>query len=153
VSIYIAWKVFRWQSGKDHQEWIRENKKQEWKELISLAAEVEIHMPSVGVGKELIDAVKGASLDQHLRVMTLTALKCVFVASAMDRRGIYDQLVQLRLAKEQAHTDIIAYEQSPTLAYQQGRPRPLEVATEFRSKFAAVWNHVYAMASRDLSLQ
>lgn len=153
VSVYIAWKVFRWQGRKDHRQWVLENKKNEWHELISLAAEIEKHMPSVGIGRELIDAVKGSSLDQHLRNMTQAVLRCIFVASAADRQRLYDKLVNVQKAKDQAHTDIIAYEQSPLLATQQGHPRPLEIATEFRSKFAAVWTDVHATAVKDLGIE
>jgi hypothetical protein len=152
VSIYVAWKVFRWQGRKDHQQWVLENKKREWQELISLAAEIEKHMPSVGIGNESIAAVKGSSLDQHLRNMTEATLRCIFIASAADRQRIYDQLVQVQVAKDQAHTNMVAYEQSPSLATQQGRPRPLEIALEFRSKFAGVWNDVHAMATKDLGI-
>lgn len=153
AGVYVAWKVFRWQGRKDHQQWVLESKKKEWQELVSLAAEIEKHMPSVGIGTELIEAVKGSSLDQHLRNMTQAILKCIFIASAADRQRIYDQLVQVQVAKDQAHTSIVGYEQSPSLAAQQGHPRPLEIASGFRSRFAAVWNDVQAMATKDLGIE
>jgi len=153
VSIYVAWKVFRWQGNKDHQQWILENKKREWQELITLAAEIEQHMPSVGIGKELIDAVKGTALDQHLRLMTQATLRCVFCASVLGEQGIYVKLVDLRQAKEKAHIDIIAYEESLALAFQQGRPSAVEIAREFQSKFASIWRDIHTFATRDLNIQ
>jgi hypothetical protein len=153
VSIYVAWKVFRWQGNKDHRQWILENKKSEWQELITLAAEIERHMPSVGIGGELIDAVKGSSLDRHLRQMTQATLRCVFAASVLGEQGIYVKLVKLRQAKEKAHIDIIAYEQSPALAFQQGLPSALEIATEFQAKFASIWHDVHTLAIKDLDIK
>jgi hypothetical protein len=110
-------------------------------------------MPSVGIVGELIDAVKGSALDQHLRLMTQATLRCVFAASVLSEQGIYNKLVELRQAKEKARVDIIAYEQSPTLAFQQGRPSKLEIAQEFRSKFASIWHDVHILATKDLDIK
>jgi hypothetical protein len=84
--------------------------------------------------------------------MTQAALRCVFSASVLAERGIYVKLVELRQAKEKAHIDILAYEESPTLAFQQGRPSALQIAKEFQSKFAALWNDVHSLAARELKL-
>ena len=34
VSIYVAWRVFRWQGEKDHTQWILDQKAVEWRTLI-----------------------------------------------------------------------------------------------------------------------
>ena len=35
VSIYVAWKVFHWQDKKEHRRWFLDQKRQEWRELLS----------------------------------------------------------------------------------------------------------------------
>jgi len=39
VSIYIAWRVFRWQGKKDRAQWLLDQKKAEWRELLDLVRE------------------------------------------------------------------------------------------------------------------
>jgi hypothetical protein len=41
VSIYVAWRVFHWQGEKDRQQWIRDQKKAEWKDLLEKTAQVD----------------------------------------------------------------------------------------------------------------
>jgi hypothetical protein len=36
VSIYVAWRVFRWQGEKEHNSWVRDQKKAEYRELVDL---------------------------------------------------------------------------------------------------------------------
>ena len=36
VSIYVAWRVFRWQGEKEHSSWVRDQKKAEDRELVDL---------------------------------------------------------------------------------------------------------------------
>lgn len=58
VSIYVAWKVFCWQGKKDHDRWVLDQKKAEWKELFSAVTEVQKEFPpiyeteSLTIGKE-----------------------------------------------------------------------------------------------------
>jgi hypothetical protein len=50
VSIYVAWRVFGWQNKKDRKQWILDQKKAEWKELISEIAKIEVQIPVVITG-------------------------------------------------------------------------------------------------------
>ena len=44
VSIYVAWKVFRWQGEKDRYQWVLEQMRAEWRELLSLLNSVYFPM-------------------------------------------------------------------------------------------------------------
>jgi len=64
VSIYVAWKLFHWQGEKDRKQWIRDQKKAEWRELLDAARECQFDLeigltersilPSIGP-KELLE--------------------------------------------------------------------------------------------------
>jgi hypothetical protein len=82
VSIYVAWKVFRWQAEKDRKQWIRDQSKAEWKELLVKIAEIEHHIPILIRG---IPDHEGLDL----KVMgLLPALRgTVFVYSSLESSG------------------------------------------------------------------
>ena len=151
-ALGIAWLAFRWTSNKDHKQWILDNKKKEWQTLISLAAKIEYHMPSVAIGGKLIDAVKGGELDEHLRLFTQATLECVFAASVCDEGGLYEKLVSLRQAKENAIINMGSYELSPSVAHSQGLPRPLEIAQKLQAEFALILREVHNLAKTDLDI-
>lgn len=41
VSIYVAWKVFQWQGRKEREQWVRDQKKAAWKDILKGIAEVQ----------------------------------------------------------------------------------------------------------------
>ena len=45
VSIYVAWKIFQWQGKKEREQWVRDQKKAEWSQLIYRVAEIERVLP------------------------------------------------------------------------------------------------------------
>jgi len=87
-ALTIAWLVFGWNRRKDHKQWVLENKKAEWKILLELASKVEQFTPSVAVGGELIGMMHDPSFRQHLREMTQTVLKCVFISETKAEKII-----------------------------------------------------------------
>jgi hypothetical protein len=42
VSIYVAWRVFRWQSGKDRNHWYQDGLLAEWRELVDAVNACEV---------------------------------------------------------------------------------------------------------------
>jgi hypothetical protein len=151
-GVWIAMWSFRATSRRDHEQWLADNKKGEWRKLISLAAQIEYHMPSVAIGGDLVKAVKGNELEEHLRLFTQAALECVFAGSVLGEGGLYEKLVDLREAKEQAILEMGIYEESPTVAYSQGRPSPVEVARNFQAQFASIFRSVHHLARKDLDM-
>ena len=50
VTIYIAWRVFNWQGEKDRKQWIRDQKKAEWVELLDAINDYVVDsLPLVGL--------------------------------------------------------------------------------------------------------
>lgn len=49
-ALGIAWLAFRWSSTQGNKQWIRDQKKAEWKELMSSVADIEHHIPIVVTG-------------------------------------------------------------------------------------------------------
>lgn len=134
------------------EQWIRDKKKEEWQKLIIQAARIEQHMPSVAIGGDLIRAVKGGELEDHLRHFTQATLECVFAAGVLEEGGVYERLVNLQQAKEKAIIDMGAYELSPAEAHSRGLPRPLEIAQIFQTELAAILREVHNLAKKDLEI-
>jgi hypothetical protein len=44
-GVLIAWMAFRWNSRKEHAQWIRDRRRAEWKELLVKIAEIEHEIP------------------------------------------------------------------------------------------------------------
>ena len=135
-----------------HEQWVRDKKKEEWQKLITQAARIEHHMPSVAIGGDLIKAVKGSELEDHLRHFTQATLECVFASGVLEEGGVYEKLVNLRQAKEKAIIEIGSYELSPVMAHSQGLPRPLEIAEKFHAALASVFRDVHNLARKDLDI-
>lgn len=157
-ALGIAWIVFRWNGKREHEQWvrsqqaaqnqwIRDQKAKEWKKLLSFAASVEYYMPSVAIGATLIDAIKGAQLDEYLRSFTQTTLECAFASSIINKDGIYDRLIKLRESKERALIEIEEYERSPTA----GAPTPLTIARTFRNEFVSILIEIHKLSETDLN--
>jgi threonine/homoserine/homoserine lactone efflux protein len=49
-GVLIAWMAFRWNSKKEHQQWIRDQKKVEWKELLVKVSAIEEIIPGITSG-------------------------------------------------------------------------------------------------------
>jgi hypothetical protein len=149
-SIYVAWRVFRWQSTKDKSQWLLENKKTEWRALLELASKVEHFMPSVGEGGESISAVHDPSFRQHLRDMTETVLKCVFISRAKAEK-IYNILLNVQLINEESKGHIEDHSSNAAMAAQLGKPRPLQAAQNVRSELISLWREIRNLAAEDLN--
>jgi hypothetical protein len=80
VSIYVAWKVFRWQGNKDRAQWILDQKKAEWQELLRGAAHMR-RVVSLGLensetrAQQIREGLKPAVLE-----LEVSAANCVFLS-------------------------------------------------------------------------
>jgi hypothetical protein len=79
VSIYVAWRVFRWQGKKDRDQWVRDQKVAEWKSLVELVAEFEQIMPEGEPGIATVDGVRYRVLPLCDRISHLVS-QLLFVA-------------------------------------------------------------------------
>src|ERR1700689_3389949 len=69
-SIYVAWRVFRWQGKKDREQWLLDQKKAEWRELLDAIHVNEPHIVRLGLPQEPslenVDMVKWVHKVTHL---------------------------------------------------------------------------------------
>lgn len=49
-GVWIAWMAFRWNRQKEHQQWVLDQKKAEWKALLIQVAEIEHQIPVIVTG-------------------------------------------------------------------------------------------------------
>jgi hypothetical protein len=94
VSLFVAWRLFRWQSEKDHNDWVRDQKTVEWKGLIQAVAEFEDIMPLGEVGSSAVDGLryKVQPLCNRLSHLVTQAL---FVAPVLSDHGVQSEINQL----------------------------------------------------------
>lgn len=90
-SFFVAWMVFHVQGKKEREQWIRDQKKAEWRELISKVAAIEDHIPVLVESNSLnIDALKNAILS----VIPLLRDR-IFIRDELERNKYRDQWVSL----------------------------------------------------------
>jgi hypothetical protein len=151
-ALGIAWLVFRWNRKREHKQWVLDNKKIEWRALLELASKVEQFMPSVAIGGELTKTVHDPSFREHLREMTQTVLKCVFI-SKIKAEKIYNSLINVQLVNEQSKGHIEDHNSNAYLAQALGKPRPLEAAQNVQSELIVLWREIRQFASEDMDLE
>lgn len=85
VSIYVAWRVFHWQGKKDREQWILDQKLEEWRELISVVASVEDSIPVL--------------IDEKLDLDVLTQAILRVIPYLRNRLFIYKDLQEIEFRK------------------------------------------------------
>ena len=151
-ALILAWLVFHLNRKNDHRRWVLENKKAEWQELLTLASKIEVFMPSVAIGVELISAVHDPIFNQHVRDMTRATLKCVFISQSKTQK-IYQMFDNIQIKNEQAKAHIEDHRSDANLAHTLGKPRPLQAAKQIQSELGSLRREVRRFASDDLSVE
>jgi hypothetical protein len=111
VSIYVAKKVFRWQSDKDRTQWVLDQKKLEWNQLLSAVYACQIYdfghsveMKHSGNGLLLPAALQ---IDQMNKVDHLMGCPIFMDAKALEpSRFQLGQLKKKRIVTTDAMEDI-----------------------------------------------
>jgi hypothetical protein len=111
VSIYVAWRVFRWQGKKDRDQWVRDQKVAEWKSLVELVAEFEQIMPEGEPGIATVDGVRYRVLPLCDRISHLVS-QLLFVAPAVSAHGVQSELSQIKLDADGAIGRIELFDKS-----------------------------------------
>jgi hypothetical protein len=151
LALVLAWLVFGWNKANEHRRWTLDQKKAEWQGLMRLASQIESFMPSVEVGGVAINAINDPAFNQHLHDFTRSVLECVFIA-ADKSEALYQKLVDIQVANENARVEIVGYQLDPARATQQELPRPLQSAKKVQSDLASLWRDIRAYAAADLEV-
>lgn len=151
-GVGIALWSFRATSKKEHERWILENIKTEWKELLTLTSAIELFLPTVATRDELISAVLDPSFTQHLRNMTQAALHCVFISEAKAKK-IYRVMDKIQMNNEKAKKYIEAHRSNVSLAHQHGILEPWEATRQIQIEWSSLWREIRRFVAEDLELE
>jgi hypothetical protein len=149
-SIYVAWMVFHWQGRKDREQWVRDQKREEWKRLIQLAAEYEELMPLGKPGSSAVEAVRNDVLPLCDRIRRLVS-EALFIAPVLSADEIRSRLSQIMEETDWAIGRIDTFPQS-SLADQAKLGTPVENAFEIRRGLQELHAKLLSLAQKDLSL-
>jgi hypothetical protein len=150
VSIYVAWRVFRWQSEKDRNAWIRDQRTVEWKGLIQAVAELEEIMPLGEVGSSAVDGIRYKVLPLCNRISHVIS-QALFVAPVLSDHGVQPEIYQLMRDTDSAIGRIEAFFQSS----QDDKMKlgtPVGNAMEIRGRLQNLHAKLVSLARADLSL-
>ena len=150
VSIYVAWRVFRWQGEKDHNAWVRDQKTVEWEGLIQAVAEFEEIMPLGQVGSSAVDATCSKVQPLCNRISHLVS-RALFVAPVLSDHGVQSEIYQLIVDTESAIGLIEAFYRS-SLADKMAIGIPTENARKIRGRLQDLHAKLMSLARADLSL-
>jgi len=90
-SIYVAWRVFRWQGLKDREGWILDQEKLEWSNVLSRLTVVDTSLPHVFANVDWSTMPEG--LLQDLRNVIPPMRNAIFIARALDKEGLIKDYV------------------------------------------------------------
>jgi hypothetical protein len=114
VSIYVAWKVFRWQGEKDRKQWTLDQKKAEWREILTVCNDIDEQYLTPYRQDETLDALIERVRGLHGRVRSLSC-KYVFISDTLNSeplrfsdytQGIEQTVERLEALRFTKHADI-----------------------------------------------
>jgi hypothetical protein len=100
-GVLIAWMAFRWNSSKEHERWILDQKKSEWKELLQSASSIESVIPAISRIQERYDSVSRC-LPQKIAQLLGVRAGCIFVGDVLRRQESVDAFAEFAEASAAA---------------------------------------------------
>jgi hypothetical protein len=71
-GVWIAWLAFRWTGNKERSQWVRDQKKLEWRELLDLASDCQVPLHIASTPKDRLEAAEQAVVtDSELRLLKI----------------------------------------------------------------------------------
>jgi len=103
-GVWIAWLGSTWNKKRQHEEWIRDRKKEEWRELLKAAAEM-LRTVSLGLDNSELRAQRvREGLKSATQELDISAASCVFLsdlwADEAKKRRFHDFLRKAYLFAE-----------------------------------------------------
>jgi hypothetical protein len=78
-GVLVAWMAFRWTSSKERSQWVRDQKKSDWRELLRKSAEVQHVLRVVNTpNKERIEKIV-EQLKPAVHELSVSGASCVFL--------------------------------------------------------------------------
>jgi len=108
VSLFVAWKLFRWQGEKEHNSWVREQKKAEYRELVDLLYDaitvVVRERPCLAPPKD------PQLLNNAVQKLARVFEDRFFIAKRLRESGAYEQWLEM---KQMIYYDPDLYAETP----------------------------------------
>ena len=94
VSIYVAWRVFRWQGEKEHSSWVRDQKKAEYRELVDLLYDAITVVVRERPGLEFPKDIQ--LLDNAIQKLARVFADRIFIAKRLRESGVNEQWLEMK---------------------------------------------------------
>jgi hypothetical protein len=148
-SIYVAWNVFSWQKKRDREQWARDHRKAEWRELLADLATVRRDFFRPYVNEDIAYSFV-ANLDELKHRLNNVASSAIFIAEVVNEKGLRSRLDMflVELSKTAERISLVSVQKSPF------REERLEGA--YRSIFSVydkIVNRTRAIAEEDLGVK
>lgn len=134
VSIYVAWRVFRWQGEKEHNSWVRDQKKAEYRELVDLLYDsitvVDRERPGLALPKD------PQLLDNAIQRFARVFEDRIFIAKRLRESGANEQWLEM---KKMIYYDPDLYAETPQSLHYSKTGLWLK-ETELRNKLVELAN-------------
>jgi len=156
-SIYVAWRVFRWQGKKDREQWLLDQKRDEWRTVLAKTAEIEHAIPTLVYINEGI-----VSVEQKLPTITRELLQCwagcMFITEFWSTKGNQERFIEIlkalgggartmrELGEARRHPDTISVDNAAILERQKA------LYDELRGKYLGLQKWLALSARRDLGV-
>jgi hypothetical protein len=105
VSIYVAWRVFRWQGEKDQHRWTLDQKKADWRDILTVCNEVDEQYLPTYREDETLDALIERVRGLHSLVRSLSG-KYVFISDTLNSEPLrfndYTQVIEQTVERLEA---------------------------------------------------
>jgi len=159
-ALGIAWIVFRWNGKREHEQWVRDQRLAEWREVLLAISEIELEIPVLVDGSTDSNKIT-LSILKVIPVLRST----VFVYSALQENKIFplcDELVKcntnkLSLAIRKEYITSIAnathcqdFTDTDVVNAQKWRD---QCESDIRNKFFHILERVRDLAHRDLHVE
>jgi hypothetical protein len=163
VSIYVAWRVFRWQGEKDRNAWIRDQKKAEWRELFSAMMEVRKEFPQIYEEKIVGDLASRWNEIEH-RIDAIEIMPFIFIRQKLIAVTFYKDWSDF---KEKASKDIASMPQliinrKYRILYDHDSSKDSQTGPEYRDpksvycdllgEYERIFNSMWSHAKADLNI-
>jgi hypothetical protein len=150
AGVLIAVWSFRKNRQSEHERWIRDRKIEEWKDLLSAAAEYEQLMPAGQPGSATIHAVRNDILLLCDRIVHQSA-RTLLIAPTLSAQKVRSTVFGIIQATEKAIGRIELFQQSSP-EDKQKLGTPLDNAMEIRTQLEQLHANLIAFAQKDMNL-
>jgi hypothetical protein len=151
LSFFVAWMVFHWQGKKEHKQWLRDQKKAEWSQLLRLLGEIKIKYFPVFKDKKTASNLVEASA-QIVDDLDSATVSFLFTDSKLLEAGFYEDVekLQIQLKTWPSQAKEWTKEERIRLVRDIGEAKLKDRYVEISDQFYTIFSEVKSYAKKDL---